>query len=285
MTLIMRNVASVLFLSLTPGALAAETLTWGQIDFKAGQSHIGGLKGNTVGNIADRDPATYDLSGRIGADWGAFGLQLDLNYSTQDIDGSVETGYYYGNYGALRATYDVNDILSFGAVYGEGQTKTATFIVTPTFNFYALEGAYSSGAGIFGLQLGAFDIKEVEFYYQDGTFARASAIYTLANGGIISGQAAYFDGTVDPKGSAQMYAHTWGVEYSRQIGTAPMAWSVGLDGGSYSSDGGDDKYDETRVTLGLLAWFGDGDYASAKRRGIFSQPEFGRIVAAGGLVD
>lgn len=77
-----------------------------------------------------------------------------------------------------------------------------------------------------------------------------------------------------------MYAYTWGVEYSWQIGTAPLALSVGLDGGSYSSDGGDEKYDETRVTLGLSAWFGDGDYVSAKRRGIFSQPEFGRIGAA-----
>lgn len=69
-----------------------------------------------------------------------------------------------------------------------------------TFDFYALEGAYSSGVAIVGLQLGAFDIEEDDFYYQDGTFARASANCTLANGGMISGHAAYFDGCVDPDG-------------------------------------------------------------------------------------
>lgn len=51
---------------------------------------------------------------------GAFGLQLDLNYSAQDIDGSDYIGYYCGNHGALRARYDVNEMLSFGAVYGGG---------------------------------------------------------------------------------------------------------------------------------------------------------------------
>lgn len=287
MSLPVRVLVSAVLLSSAPTLLAAETLTWGQIEFKAGLAHISNTEGNAT-VIPDRDPTTYDLSGRIGVDWGAFGAQLDLSYSAQDIDPAVYTGYYWGQFGAIHANYDLSPVLTLGAAYGAGQTKPADDD-TADFDFYALEGAYTAGAGVYGLQLGSFDSSDPDGTdtFHDGSFARLAAIYTLGNGGVIEGEVAYFDGKQDSGAIYNMHAYTWGVEYSQQIGANPLAWSVGLDGGHYTNgDGGDNGvFDETRVTLGLTAWFGDSDYASAKNRGIFSQPEFGRIVEAGNNVD
>lgn len=276
-----------LLLSVAPGILAAETLSWGQIEMKAGLGHIGNAEGN-ANAIDERDPATYDFSGRLGADWGAFGAQLDLSYSAQDINPDEYTGYYWGKYAAIHANYDLSPALTLGAAYGAGQAQPADDDVA-NFDFYALEGAYTAGAGVFGLQLGSFDATDSDDTdaFHDGSFVRLSTVYSLGNGGVIEGEVAYFDGKQDSSASYNMHAYTWAVEYSQQIGANPFAWSIGLDGGRYSNgDNGDNgTYDETRVTLGLTAWFGDSDFGAAKRRGIFSQPEFGRIVASGNNID
>jgi hypothetical protein len=286
----LRNRFSLSFLaalSVAPAMLGAETLTWGQIDLKAGVASIGGTEGNAT-NVDNRSPTTYDLSGRIGADWGAFGAQLDLNYSARDIDADEYTGYYWGKWAAIRANYDLSPVFALGAVYGAGDLGQAGDYIAD-FEFYALEGSYSAGAGLYGLQLGAFDSSDPDDTdtFHDGTFVRAAAVYSLGNGGVVEGELAYFDGKQDSGGSYGMYAFTWGVEYSRQFASRPLAWSIGLDGGRFTNgDSGDNGlFNEARLTLGLTAWFGDGDLASAKKRGIFSQPEFGRIVEAGNSVD
>ena len=287
MTVFSRVVAStVLFVSL-PFATGAETLTWGQIEFKAGSTHVSNIEGE-ASSIDDRNPTGYDLAGRIGADWGAFGAQLDLNYSGRNIDPTVSAGYYWGRFGTLRANYDISSALTLGAAYGAGDAAGADDDQA-TFDFYALEGAYSAGAGVYGLQLGTFDASDPQDTdaFHDGSFARASTIYTLGNGSVVEGALAYFDGKQDASGIFNMHAYTWSVEYSQQIGANPLAWSVGLDGGKFKNgdDGDNGSYNETRVTLGLTAWFGDSDLGSAKRRGIFSDPEFGRIIQAGNNVD
>lgn len=283
-----RNLACLLVLTTAPTLAGADTLTWGQIELKAGANHISNLDGNAT-SIADRNPRTYDVVGRIGADMGAFGAQLDLSYSAQDIVSDDYTGYYWGKFGAIHLNYDVSSTLALGAVYGGGQSQPADDD-RANLDFYALEGAYTAGAGVYGLQFGSFDASDPDETdaFHDGSFVRLATVYTLGNGGVIDGEVAYFDGQQDSDGEYNMHAYNWGVEYSQQIGANPVAWSVGLDGGSYTNGDDDDDngiFNETRVTLGLTAWFGDTDYASAKRRGIFSQPEFGRIVGAGNNVD
>jgi hypothetical protein len=282
-----RVLAAAAFVAAIPAGLSAETLTWGQFKFEAGLASIGGTEGN-ADNIEERNPTTYGVAGSIGADWGRFGAQLDLSYNARDIDRTEYTGYYWGNFAALRATYDITDAFAVGAVYGAGASRQAGDD-TADLTFYALEGAYSAGAGAYGLQLGKFDSEDGDDTdaFHDGTYARAVAIYSLGNGGVIEGELGYYDGKQDSGAFYNMHAITWGIEYSRQLGDRPMAWSVGLDGGHYTNgdDGDNGKFNEARLTLGLTAWFGDGDLASAKKRGVFSQPDFARIVEAGNSVD
>jgi hypothetical protein len=278
------------FLAAVPVAANAEMLTWGQLDLRAGLVNFGTAEGN-ADDLNGTDPATYELSGRIGADWGAFGAQLDLSYNARDLNPSEDDGYYWGNFAALRANYDINDALALGAVYGAG-TSGPSDDDSADLEFYALEGAYSAGAGTYGLQLGGFDSEDPDNTdaFHDGSFARVVAIYSLGNGGVIEGEIAYFDGQQDSGTPYSMHAVTWGVEYSQQVGDRPLAWSVGLDGGRYTNGdagniGDNGLFSETRVTLGLTAWFGDSDLATAKKRGVFSQPDFARIVEAGNSVD
>lgn len=277
----------VVIFSASPSALLAEALTWGQLDVDLGKNHISDTEGEADG-IFDRNPTTLDLSGRIGADWGAFGAQLDLNYSSQNIPDDQASGYLEGNFATLRANYDVSAALTFGAFYGAGQSTPAAD-PRADLDFYGLETAYASGAFMLGGQLGAFDSEDSADTnaFHDGRFVRLSGLYALGESGAIEAELGYFDGKQDSFSSYDMYATTWGVKYSRQFGANPMAWSVGVDGGGYSNgdDGDNGKFAETRVTLGLSAWFGDDSLSSAKRRGIFGQPDFARIVASGNNVD
>jgi hypothetical protein len=279
----------MLALAATPLVAQAETLTWGQIELKAGQAHIGVSDTSATLAVDERDPRTTDLSGRIGADWGAIGAQLDLNYGARDIDPTIYTGYYWGRFAAVRANYDITTAFALGALYGEGSLSNAADFGAE-FDFYALEGAYLAGMGVYGLQLGRFDGSDVDEtdVFHDGSYLRGAAIYTLGNGGVIEGEMAYFDGKQDNGAPYDMHALTWGVEYSQQFGAKPFAWSVGLDGGTYSNgnDIGDNrKINETRVTLGLTAWFGQDDLSAAKKRTVFSQPDFGRVVGSGNEID
>jgi hypothetical protein len=281
--------ASIIFLLAAPLPSIAETLSWGQVELKAGQAHISNSDAVAILGVDDRDPRTYDFAGRIGADWGAFGAALDLTYGARDIDPNVYTGYYWGRAAIVRANYDLSSAYALGAAYGAGSLDNADDDGA-NFDFYALEAAGSAGAGVYGLQFGAFDGSDPDEtdVFHDGSFVRGSAIYTLGNGGVIEGEIAYFDGKQDNGAIYNMHAYTWGIEYSQQFGAKPFAWSVGLDGGTYDNgdDIGDNRHmNETRVTLGLTAWFGDDDLSSAKKRGIFSQPDFGRVVAAGNDVD
>ena len=283
-----RILVAALFLSGAPTLAAAETLVWGQGKLDVGSIKISNTEGNST-SIDDRSSTTYDVIGKIGADWGAFGVQIDLNASARDIDPTVYTGYLWGQFASVRANYDVSSAFALGGVYGAGRANSAGE-ETHELEFYALEAAYAAGAGVYGLQYGAFDGRDSEDSdaFHDGTFVRGSAMFTLGNGGVIEGEVAYFDGVQDSGGDLNMYATTWSVEYAQQFGSNPVAWNVGLDGGSFSNGAGDGDtglYDELRVTAGLTVWFGDADLASAKRRGFFSQPEFGRIVQAGNNVD
>jgi hypothetical protein len=142
------------------------------------------------------------------------------------------------------------------------------------------------------LQLGRFDATGADLTnaFHSGNFARLGAIYTLSGNGVIQADIGLFDGLQDSVPNHTMEGATWSVEYARQIGAKPLAWSVGLDGGAFENtdlEGGGDEgsFDTMRATVGLTAWFGDGDLASAKRRGIFSQPDFGYVVDTGNLVD
>jgi hypothetical protein len=259
---------------------------WGQADLKYGSGDID-VGGSGFSNITYENTQAYEVFGRIGADFGKFGAQLDLSYVDQDVP-SREKNYGEGKFAALRGTYRLAPTLSLGAVYGGGDANTPSDNQTHAFHFYALDGAFSSGAGVYGLQLGQFDSTDSTGTdaFHDGSFVRAAAIYSLGGAGVIEGEIAYFDGIQDSPRFSEMHVVSWSVEYSRQIAANPFAVSVGLEGGHYVNRAiGGFSYGETRVTLGLTTWFGDGDLASAKQRGIFSQPEFGRIIQAGNNVD
>jgi hypothetical protein len=285
-----RQIMFTLIVSAGPSVLAAEPLTWGQLDIAAGGNRISNIEGH-ADFIFDRNPTTLDILGRIGADWDAFGAQLDLKYGSQGIPADEYAGYLRGNFAVVRGNYDLSDTLTLGAFYGAGQSTPAQD-ERADFDFYGVEAAYRAGSFVIGAQLGAFDAAEANGTdsFHSGSFIRISGLYALDQVSAIEAEIGYFDGQQDDAGppSYPMHATTWAVKYSRQIGSNPMAWSVGLDGGRYAADGtmGDSgSYDELRVTLGLTAWFGDGGLPSAKRRGIFGQPDFARIVTAGNNVD
>jgi hypothetical protein len=272
-----------------PMAAEAETLTWGQIELTAGSVNIGSREGEAL-QIDDTSPKSYDINGRIGADWGAFGAELALQYGAYDNRSDADFGHDWGRQAALRATYDLSPAMALGAVYGAGSAQP---LADPRarLDFYAVEGAYGTGAFLFGLQIGRFDAEDDASTnaFHDGSFARLGAIYSLGANGVIAADIAMFDGRQDAGSTYAMDGSTWSIEYSRQIGAKSLAWSVGLDGGkfeNYDLPGVDNgSFDTTRATVGLTAWFGDGDLTSAKRRGIFGQPDFGRIVNTGNEVD
>jgi hypothetical protein len=271
------------------GIASAETLVWGQAELKAGTVRIGNRSGEAL-QIDDTSPESYDFAGRIGADLGAFGAELMLQYGAYDNASGADFGHDWGRQAAVRVTYDVSPAVALGAVYGAGSAQP---LADPRaqHDFYAIEGAYATGDLVLGLQFGRFDAQDGEATnaFHDGRFTRIGAIYTLGNNGVIAADVGLFDGRQDTGSPYAMDGSTWSVEYSRQINEKPLAWSVGLDGGSfqnYDAPGVDNgAFDVTRATVGLTAWFGDGDLASAKRRGIFGQPDFGRILDTGNEVD
>ncbi|WP_137111025.1 hypothetical protein [Rhodobacter sp. SY28-1] len=147
-----------------------------------------------------------------------------------------------------------------------------------------------SGNFAFAGRIGRFDDTEPDETdaFHDGKFVRLSGIYTLGDARVIEAEVGFFDGKQDNiLNRYDMTARTWGVKYSRQFAAEPFAWSVGLDGGSYSNDTVMDHgaHDVTRVSLGLTTWFGDDTLAASKKRGILGQPDFARIVGAGNNVD
>lgn len=273
-------------LGAAPVTVGAETLTWGQIDLRAGALRFDNLSGEAL-NIVDRRPESYRVAGRIGADWGSLGAQLDLAYGAF-VNGS-ELGHHHDwdRMAAVRLTYDVGPAIGLGAVYGAGNSQP---VADPgsSFDFQAVEGAYATGNWQFGLQLGRFDAVDTvgTNAFHDGTFARLGTIYSLASGGVVSADLGLFDGKQDAASEFNMKGVTLSVEYARQIGEKPLAWSAGVSHGQFEKDGIEaSSLTETRATIGLTAWFGDGDLPSAKRRAIFSQPDFGYIVDTGNLID
>jgi hypothetical protein len=275
---------------LTAPSLHAEMRTWGQAKLSVGALHFGSLTGES-GAIDDVDPETSDLALRFGADWGAWGMDLGLQYGDHDTAGTSTYGHDWGRQATLRLTYDLSPDMALGAVYGAGSAQPLD-AARAQIDFYALEGAYGTGALQLGLQLGRFDALDADLTnaFHSGTFARLGAIYSLGSTGVIQADVGLFDGLQDSVPNHSMDGMTWSVEYTRQVGENPLAWSVGLDGGAFENadlgGGGDDgSFNTMRATVGLTAWFGDGDLSSAKRRGIFSQPDFGYVLDTGNLVD
>jgi hypothetical protein len=279
-----RNRFAAALLLLSPFPASAETLVWGQANLATGLGKVVGSFGNGD-SISDETVGSTEFLGRLGADFGAFGAEVDLSYSGQEVPLS-DSAFYFGRYISVRANYDLSDALTIGAVYGDGVSQPFGDL-RANLTFKAVEGAYTTGPSSFGLQFGVFDADDQDTFH-NGRFVRVSAVHALRNGGLIEGEIGLFSGRQETGSEFAMQATTWRIGYSRQIGSKPLAVSVGLDGGSYSNGQGDSdngSYDEVRVTLGLTAWFGDGDFASAKRRGVFGQPEFGRIVSAGSNLD
>ncbi len=280
-----RALIATAVLSFAPGAASAETLVWGQLDLRAGVGQVSTISGDNDAGRAS-DPDTIEVTGRLGADWGAFGLQLDLMNGSQSFDESTSAAHRYGQFASLRANYDFGGFV-LGTVYGEG-VASANTSVEATFDFYALEGAYRLGDSMIGLQIGAFDAQDLATTdaFHDGTFARLSGLYALADGSVISGDLGLFAGSQDTNAVYDMDAQTLGVTYSRQIGARPLAWSLGVEYGRYEIFGAEaGAFSDTRMMLGLTTWFGDNDLASAKRRGFLGQPDFGRITSGGTLLD
>ncbi len=268
-------------------AATAETLTWGQLEVEFGKNRISDTEGNADA-IFERNPTTLDLSGKFGADIGQFGAQVDLRYGRTNIPTDEYTGFEFGNLAALHLNYDIASTVVMGAQIGTGNTQPADDD-DASIDFYALEGAGGIGNVMVAGQIGRFDSEDPDETdaYHDGKFVQVSGIYTLGTSGVIEAELGYFDGKQDSGALYDMYGTTWGVKYSRQFAAEPFAWSVGLDGGSFSNGtaGDNGAYDETRVTLGLSTWFGDDDLAGSKKRGILGQPDFARVGAAGTNVD
>lgn len=267
--------------------VSAETLTWGNLQVEIGQSRISDVEGNS-NSIFDRNPETMELSGAFGADWGPVGAQVDLTYGKTNSPPDEYTGFVNGNMAALHLNYDLSAV-KVGAQYGEGTTRPGDDF-TSDFDFYALESAGGVGNFMLAGQIGRFDSNDPDETdtFHDGKFLRLSGIYTLGESGAIEAEVAFFDGKQDNiLNRYDMTARTWGVKYSRQFAAQPFAWSVGVDGGSFSNDSVMDHgaYDDTRVSLGLTTWFGDDTLAASKKRGILGQPDFARIVGAGNNVD
>ncbi len=268
----------------------AETLIWGQAKLSAGALHFGNLQGEAAA-IDDVDPETYDFAARLGADWGALGAEIGVQYGDHATAAGADYGHDWGRQATLRLTYDLSPTMALGVVYGAGSAQPLN-PPRAQLDFYAVEGAYDAGPILLGLQLGRFDATDADLTnaFHSGSFARLGAIYTLSGNGVIQADISVFDGLQDSVPNHTMEGATWSVEYARQIGARPVAWSVGLDGGAFENTdlggGGDEgSFDTMRATVGLTAWFGDGDLASAKRRGIFDQPDFGYVLDTGNLVD
>lgn len=269
-------------------SVQAEPLTWGQVDVSAGALRYGNLSGEAV-NIVDRNPESLDLAGRLGADWGQIGAQLDLSYGAHSNNSTAGHHHNWGKQAALRVTYDISAATSLGAVYGLGESQPVAD-VGATFDFQAVEGAFTTGNWQVGLQIGQFDAVDAAATnaFHDGTFARAGVIYSLGSASAISANFGLFDGRQDgaPDTIVDMEAISVSVEYSRQIGDKPLAWSAGIESARYEKDGPEaSTLGETRATLGLTAWFGDGAFGAAKGRTIFSQPDFGYLADTGNLID
>ena len=228
-----------------------------------------------------------DLSGKFGADIGAFGAQIDLAYSDANAPDTY-TGFDFGALSALHLNYDITSALTIGAQYGAGNTVPAADDKA-SIDFWALEGVYQTGPMAFAAQLGRFDSEDsaTTDTFHDGSFVQFAGVYSLGTAGVIEAQVGLFDGVQDTDAQA-MDAKTWGVKYSRQLGANPFAVSVGINHGAYSNGGAvpdSGSYDETRFSLGLTTWFGDDDLGSAKKRGILGQPDFARVVVAGNNMD
>ena len=270
-----------------PAISTAQMATWGQLELEYGYGFISGIDGN-ANSIADTNPDSASLDGKLGADFGKYGVQLDLNYTDQFIDDNDYTGYANGNLAALHFNYDISPALSMGIVAGLGSTQPAND-PEATFNFYALEGAYDLGSYTIMGQIGAFDAEDSSMTdaFHNGTFARVTGAYMLSASAYIDAEIGYFAGKQDNGGSYDMTAITWGVGYSRQIGSRPMVWSVGLEGGNYTNGNGGDNgtFMETRATVGLTMWFGGGSAYDMRTRTIFDTPDFARIVVAGNSID
>jgi hypothetical protein len=263
---------------------AAETLVWGQATLAAGLGGVVDSAGNGTSISTDRVGSTEGLA-RLGADLGRFGVGVDLGYSTQEVPLS-DSAFEFGRFASVRANYDLTDAWTIGAVWGDGASQPAGDR-RAGLTFQALEAAYVAGPTGLGLQLGAFDADDQDTFH-NGRFLRVSALQALRGGAVIEGEIGLFSGRQESGSEFAMRAATWRVGYLRQIGTQPLAVSIGLDGGSFTNGDGDSdngRYDEVRVSLGLTAWFGDGDLVAARRRGLFGQPEFARIVAAGSNLD
>ncbi len=279
--------AGALVIATLPAMASAEMLTWGQIEVELGQSHIGSVEGNST-NIADRDPQHTDLSGKFGMDWGAIGAQVDLAYSSTNVAKDTQTGFLNGGIAAVHVNYDVLPTLTLGGLIGTGSATPAADEGVD-IGFFAAEAAFTAGNFNLVGQLGEFDSEDATGTdaFHDGRFARLSGLYALGNAAVIEAEIGFYDGKQDSPPPYDMSGSTWGVKYSRQIGANPMAYSVGLDGGRFTNGEETDNgaFDETRVTLGLTAWFGGNSVADSKRKGIFGQPDFSRIVTAGNNVD
>lgn len=279
---------AVLVLLAAPTLAQAEMATWGQIDLQAGAMRFGSVSGEAE-DIVDRRPESYDIAGRIGADWGKLGAQLDLSYGSFENDTPAGQHHAWGRQAALRLTYDVSASLALGVVYGVGRSQPQDD-PGAELDFQAVEGAYMAGNWALGLQVGRFDAVDAVATnaFHDGSFARASAIYSLSSAGVISAELGLFDGRQDgsPDATVDMEGVTFALEYSRQIGDLPLAWTAGIETGHFQKNGPEaSAMTGTRATIGLTAWFGDGDLAAAKRRGVFGQPDFGYVADTGNLLD
>lgn len=286
MSRILNKLSAAFVLGLLPGISLAEPVYWGQFDLEVGAGKIASQEGNAT-FIDETSPTAARAYGKLGVDFGQFGLQVDLSRSAQKIDPDEYTGFLVGGYAALHVKYDFGAGQA-GLFGGKGKTTPASD-GTADFEFAGLEGSYNFGSVLMTASAGKFDATDDDDTdaFHDGRFARMGALYVLGNGGVMEGGLAYFKGKQDTGASYDMNAFVWDVKYSQAIGSSSFAWSAGLQGGRYSNGNGGDngKYTETRAMVGFTTWFGGGSFDEAKRRGAFDVVDFARVVNAGNNVD
>ncbi len=268
----------------------AEPLTWGSLDLSIGASAVQNefgfpfldeVPGGFVPVPVD-DGLFASLDGRVGVDWGQFGAQIDLSVGQQERARPGTPIRYAG--GAKLALHLNTDLggWTLGAFAGAGSATPSHGEPRISLTFGGIEAAHSGPRlTIFG-QVGAFDA-DAEKAFHDVTFARLVATRAMSDRDAVTAELALWDGAQE-EAFNQIQAVTWSVAYARQIGTRPMAWSVGLEGDhfrkTFDEDFGAQKsgYDEVRVSLWLTLWFGG-------RRGVFDTPDFARIAVAGMTLD
>jgi hypothetical protein len=273
-----------------PALAVAGPSWWGQADIDVGQTQFSNLTGNAVDDVFERSPGSVRLAGKLGADFGAFGVQFDLRASADGVPEYQYTGYNGGGFAAIHATYDISPALTLSAFGGAGRSAPAEYGIrrSADLTFAGLESRYDFGNWMISASYGQFDATDASQTdaFHNGRFVRIGALGDIGSG-VLEGSLSAFDGRQDGPNSYPMDGYAWAVSYSQDFANAPFAWSVGLEGGHFANhEGGVDNgaFSSARLTIGMTAWFGSAGLSQSKRRA-FDTVDFARVVHGGYFVD